>query len=214
MPSGKNLKRLIVLPALLLAVILITGCAPTKVKDAWKKPGFVGKVQKVYLIGVTRNDKFRQIFENEMARQLKAQGVTGIPSYPELVISGKVDRETLRARLRAQGTDAVLVARIAGSEQRTAAFSAREAGYGIGTGPINAYYEEYYNSSIEVVAPGPAVESDFRVISIGANLFETESAQIVWSALTETTASYENREQRLKEFAGILALKLKEDGLL
>jgi len=209
-----SVKKRIILPALLLAVILVAGCAPTKIKDVWKKPGFAGKVHKVYLIGVTRNDKFRQIFENELARQLKAQGVTGIPSYPELVISGNVDRETLRARLRAQGTDAVLVARLAGSEQRTAAFSAREAGYGIGTAPIHAYYEEYYNSSIEVIAPGPAVESDFRVVSIGANLFETESAQVVWSALTETTASYDNREQRLREFAAMLVLKLREDGLL
>ncbi|NJC88853.1 MAG: hypothetical protein FIB02_10075 [Desulfuromonas sp.] len=208
------MKRITMLAALMLTVTLAAGCAPTKVKDAWKKPGFTGKVHKVYLIGVTRNDKFRKIFENEMARLLKAQGVTGIPSYPDLVISGDVDRETLRARLRAQGTDAVLVARIAGEEQRTAAYSARESGYGIGTGPINVYYEEYYNGSVAVVASGPAVESSFQVISIRSNLFETESAQVVWSALTETTATDDNRVQRLKEFVEILALKLKEDGLL
>jgi hypothetical protein len=203
---------------LLVAVMLLSSCAATKVKETWKRPGFTGKVQKVYLIGVTRNDKFRKIFEETLASQLQAQGVTGIPSYPDLVISGNVDRETLRAKLQAQGTDAVLVARMAGKEQRVAAFSARESGYGVGTAPINAYYEEYYNDSVAVavgvVAAGPAVVNDFNVVNIKANLFETESAQVVWSALTETTAGDDNREQRLREFATLLVLKLKEDGLL
>lgn len=207
------MRTMSVLPALLLAILLVGGCAPTKLRDAWKKPGFTGKVHKVYLVGVTRNDKFRKIFENELARQLNAQGVTGIPSYPDLLISGNVDRETLRARLLAQGTDAVLVARIAGSEQRTAMYSGAEAGYTTYL-PLSIYYEEHYNSSIAVVAPGPAVEQDFRVISIGANLYETESAQIIWSALTETTVTDSNREQRLREFVELIALKLKEDGLL
>jgi len=218
MITGENVKRQIILPALLLAVILITGCAPTKIKDAWKKPGFSGKVQKVYLIGVTRNDKLRKIFEDTLASQLRTHGVTGIPSYPDLVISGNIDRETLRAKLRAQGNDTVLVARMAGKEQRTGAFSAGEAGYGVGTAPINAYYDEYFNESATVavgmIAAGPAVVTEFDVVSIRANLFDTETAQVIWSALTETTAGDDNREQRLREFATLLVAKLKEDGLL
>lgn len=212
------MKRIVTLPALLLAILLTIGCAPVKVKESWTRPGFTGKVHNVYLIGVTHNDKYRKIFENEMARQLKARGVNGIPSYPDLVISGNVDREALRARLHAQGADAVLVARLAGKEQRTGQFSAGEAGFGVGTAPINAYYDEYYNDSVAVavgvVGAGPAVESDFNVIHIAANLFETGSAQLIWSARTEATATYENREQRLKEYVEILSLKLKEDGLL
>lgn len=205
--------RMSALPGLLLMILLAAGCAPMKLKEAWKKPGYTGKVQNVYLIGVTRNDKFRKLFENELARQLKAQGVTGIPSYPNLVISGNVDRESLRQMLRAQGTDAVLVARIASSEDRTAMYSGREAGFTTWS-PLSVYYDEYYNSSLAVVAPGPVVERDFQVISIRSNLFETESAQVVWSALTETTVNDDNREQRLKEFVGTIALKLKEDGFL
>jgi hypothetical protein len=200
--------------ALLLAITLLTGCATTKLTESWKRPGFTGKVQKVYLIGVTHNDRIRHFFEDEVARQLAARGVTGLPSYPDLVISGNVDRETLRARLRAQGTDAVLVARLVGKTQRTASFSAREAGYGIGTGPLGIYYEEFYNGSIAMVAPGPAVTSDYSVVNISANLFETESAQAVWSTLAEITASDDNREQRLRDFITKVVDKLQEDGLL
>ena len=207
------MRKTAVLLALLLATALMAGCAATKVKEAWKRPNFTGKVHKVYLIGVTQNNKFRKIFEDDLASRLKAQGVTGIPSYPDLVISGNVDRETLRARLRAQGTDAVLVARIASKEQRAAMYSGAEAGYTTYE-PLNVYYEEYYNSSVTVVASGPAVVSDFNVVNITANLFDTETAQVIWSALTETTAGDSNREQRLREFAEILTLKLKEDGLL
>jgi len=208
------MRKMAVLATLLIAVQLLPGCATTKFKDTWKDPQMTRKVKHVYLIGVTRNDKIRRIFESEMVRQLKAHGVNGIPSYPELAISGTIDREALRDRLRSQGADAVLVARIAGKEQRTAAFSAGESGYGIGTAPINVYYDEYYNSSVTIVGAGPAVENEFQLVSIRANLFETESAKIVWSALTETSAGDDNREQRLREYVEIVVKRLKDDGLL
>ena len=199
----------------LLAIFLASGCAATSTqfKETWKRPGYAGKVRKVYIIGVTRNDKLRQTFEEELARQLAARGVTGVPSYTEMKNSGQIDREALRARLQAKGTDAVLVARLAGNEQRSAMYSAREAGYGIGTGPFNIFYEEYYNGSVEVMAPGPAATSDYNVVNISANLFETKSAQAVWSTLTETTVSFDNREQRLREFVQSMASKMQEEGL-
>lgn len=208
------MKSLTAMATLLVAVLLLSGCATTKFKDTWKNPQLTHKVKRVYLIGITRNDKMRQLFETELVRQLATYGVTGIPSYPDLVISGDVNREALRARLRAQGTDAVLVARIAGKEQRSAAFSAGESGYGIGTAPLNVYYDEYYNSSVTIVAAGPAVESQFQLINISAKLFETESAEVIWSALTESTVGDDNRNQRLKEFAEIFVKKLQEEGLL
>lgn len=208
------MKTLSAMATLLIALLLLSGCATTKIKETWKDPQLTHKVKRVYLIAVTRNDKMRQRFETEFVRQLAAHGVTGIPSYPDLVISGDIDREALRARLRDQGTDAVLVTRIAGKEQRIAAFSAGESGYGIGTAPLNIYYDEYLNSSVTIVAAGPAVENEFQIFSIRANLFETESAKVVWSALTETSAGDDNRSQRIQELAAVILQKLKDDGLL
>lgn len=207
------MKKLSVMATLLAAVLLFSGCATTKFKDSWKNPQLTKKVKRVYLIGVTRNDKMRKLFETEFVRQLAAFGVTGIPSYPDLVISGDVDREALRTRLRAQGTDAVLVARIVGQDQKTAMYSAAEAGYTTG-GPLNVYYDEYYNSSVTIVTSGPAVQSEFELYNIRANLFDTESAEILWSALTETTAGDDNRKERLKEFVEVFVEKLHEDGML
>lgn len=208
------MRKTLVLTALLLITLLAAGCATTDVKDTWKSPGFSGKVKRIYLIGVTRNDTVRKNFEEQIARQLAAQGVTGIPSYPDLKISGDLDREALRARLRAQGTDAVLVARLVGKEQKTAVYSAGEAGYAVGTAPVNVYYDEYYNSSVTIVAAGPAVASDFQVVNISVKLFDTETAKVIWSALTETSVGDDKRAQRLQEFAETMARKLREDGLL
>jgi hypothetical protein len=208
------MKTLMAMATLLIAVLLLSGCAATKFKETWKDPQVTHKVKRVYLVGVTRNDKMRQLFETEFVRQLAAFGVTGIPSYPDLPISGTIDREALRDRLRAQGADAVLVGRIVGKEKRTTAFSAGESGYGIGTAPIHVYYDDYYNNSVTIIGTGPAVEKDFQLFSIRANLFETESAKVVWSALTETSAGDDNRAQRLREYVEIIVKTLKDDGLL
>lgn len=208
------MKPLTIMAMLLASLLLLSGCATTKFKDSWKNPQLTHKVKRVYLIGISRNDKMRQVFETEFARQLAPYGVTGIPSYPELVISGDVDREALRARLRAQGTDAVLVARIVGREQRTAAYSAGESGYGIGTASIKVYYDEYVNSSVTIVAAGPAVENQFQLVNINAKLFETESAEVIWAALTETSVGDDNRNQRIREFVEIFVKKLQADGVL
>jgi len=111
MTTGKELEKFDYSAALLLVFILVSGCAATKVKETWKRPGYTRQGSKGLPDRRNRNDKFRKLFENVLASRLQAQGVTGVPSYPDLVISGNIDRETLRAKLRAQGTDAVLVAR-------------------------------------------------------------------------------------------------------
>lgn len=212
---------------LLLTTLLLAGCATTSFKETWKAPAFTGKVHQVYLIGVAHNDKLRRIFEDEFARQLAARGVTGIPSYPDLQISGSVDREALRARLRAKGTDAVLVARITGREQRTSLQSGAAGGYATGGpdgyydqfglyNPLYAYryYDQHYNGSLMVVTMNPIIEHEFQVVTTSANLYDTESAEVVWSALTETPVSDETREQRIREFAASVAERLQADGLL
>lgn len=222
------MKTLSAMATLLIALLLLSGCATTKFKETWKNPLLTKKVKQVYLIGITRNDKMRQLFETEFARQLAIYGVTGVPSYPDLVISGDADREALRTRLRTQKTDAVLVARIVGKEQKTAMYSGASAGYATGGpdgfyydqfgiyNPQHAYqyYDQYYNGSVAIVTSNPIVENQFQLVSISANLFDTESAEILWSALTETTVGDDNRVQRVKEFAEIFVKKLYEEGLL
>ena len=221
--------RNIVALGTLLLFLLAAGCAPvnTKFKDTWKRPSFSGKVQKIYLIGITRNDKLRKTFEDEFVKQLAQQGVIGIPSYPDLVISGEVKRDELRAKLKAQGTDAALVARLASKEQKSAIYSGARAGYATG-GPDGfyydgfglynpqyayRYYDDHYNGSVSIVTMNPVVEHQFQQVGISANLYETESAEVIWSALTETTVGDDNREQRLREFVQLVVLKMKEQGL-
>ncbi len=213
----------------LLLVLLASACAPvtTKFKDTWKRPNFTGKVHKVYLIGVTRNDKLRQAFEDEFVKQMATVGATGIPSYPDLVISGDVDRETLRTMIKAKGADAVLVARLASKEQKSAIYSGARAGYASG-GPDGfyydgfglynpqyayRYYDQHYNGSVAIVTMNPVVEHQFQQVGISANLYETESAEVIWSALTETTVSDDNRRQRLVEFVNTVVLKMQTEGL-
>lgn len=223
------MRKIAVLGTLLLALV-VNGCAPatTTFKDSWKRPEFSGKVHKIYLIGVTRNDKLRQTFEDEFVKQMATVGVTGVPSYPDLVISGDVDREALRAKIKAKGADAVLVARLASKEQKSALYSGARAGYATG-GPDGfyydgfglynpqyayRYYDQHYNGSVAIVTMNPVVEHQFQQVGISANLYETESAEVIWSALTETTVSDENRQQRLIEFVKTVVLKMQAEGLL
>ena len=222
------MRKIAVLGTLLLALVA-SACAPatTKFKDSWKKPEFTGKVQKIYLIGVTRNDKLRKNFEDEFVKQFAQVGVTGIPSYPDLVISGDVDREALRAMVKAKGADAVLVGRLASKEQKSSLYSGSRAGYATG-GPDGfyydgfglynpqyayRYYDQHYNGSVSIVTMNPVVEHQFQQVGISANLYETESAEVIWSALTETTVGDENSDQRLREFVQLVVLKMKEQGL-
>ena len=89
--ATRTLGALIVAPSL----VILSSCATTSVDSQWVNSDFSGRklVGKVMVIGLSRDDTVRRIFEDEMALQLSAYALTTVRSY-EMIAEALVSDST------------------------------------------------------------------------------------------------------------------------
>ncbi len=103
--------HLIVVAAVVLASSLLSGCAGTKVIDAWRDGTYTGRPAKILVLAVAKERGPRSLMEEEFARQLKAHGVEpfiGTTVFPEEDLPS---RDTIIAKAGELNLEAVLVIR-------------------------------------------------------------------------------------------------------
>jgi len=126
------------LPALLFALAsLVGGCATTQVDAVWSRPEYAGRSipGKMLVVGVTRDETVRRLYEDTMAAQLRARGVAAVPSYEFLTVPLS-DREG-RALIEA-------AKRIGAARILSSALVAREHVQWVETEPVPAVGWDYY----------------------------------------------------------------------
>jgi len=174
---------------LVLGGILLAGCSSTTLSGSWKSPDYVGQVKKVYIVGISKQETNRRIFEDEFNRQLSVHGVTGLSSYKEMPDSAKVDEAKIAKSIRDNGADSVLMTNVTGKRTEEVVNPGRVTSYN--TGPYyggrsyNRNYGSYYNQS-RTVTYEPATISQFTIVTIEANLFDAKTKELIWSAQLET----------------------------
>ena len=65
----------------ILLSCLFVACAPTKTIEVWKADGYTGRVQKVLVIAVAREEFIREQFENVLSNKLSDLGVYAVPGH-------------------------------------------------------------------------------------------------------------------------------------
>ena len=202
---------------LMILALLVTGCSSTIVTGSWKDPNYSGQVKKVYIIGIAKQETTRRIFEDEFRKQLAPFGVTGIASYNDLPASEEVKKEAIEAKVRANGADSVLLARAIGKRTEEVVNPGRISSYdygprGYSPAPYYRNYGSYYARSRDITYQ-PATVSQFEVVTIEANLYNADTADLIWSAQLETVVE-ENLDKLLADFIETVTKDLKSKGLL
>ena len=203
----------------LIATGMVLGaCSSTMITGSWKNPDFTGRVEKIYVVGIAKQETTRRIFEDGFSKQLATLGATGIPSYGDLKINDETDQDVIAARIKAKGADSVLMARAINSrtEQVVNPGYVSAPAYG-GRGyyypdPYYRHYGGYYARSYDVVYQ-PATVSEYQVVTIEANLYSAASGELIWSAQLETVVEA-NLDALIKDFIAVVTKDLKDKGLL
>ena len=212
----------IALLALLTAGLVLSACSSTMITGSWKDPDFSGKVKKVYVVGIAKQETTRRIFEDEFRKQLSTFGATGISSYNDMTINQETNQDLIAAKIKANGADSVLMARAVGSRTEqvvnpgyvsgTSYGPGRYGGRGYSPDPYYRNYGSYYSRSYDVVYQ-PATVSEFQIVTIEANLYSAASGNLVWSAQLETVVEA-NLDALIADFIEVVTKDLKEKGLL
>ena len=192
--------------AWVFAALLLGACATTSLMDTWKDPAFSGPPKKrLLVVGVSKSDSNRRVFEDGFVKALAASGSGGSPSYAVLPALSADVNERLAGAVRSAGADGVLVTRVLrvrrDVEVRT--MHSSPGFYGAG---FRGYYGHAY---------GPAYTdvSTYDVLTIETTLWDISKDKPMWSGTSEVTAP-KSVAAATEELAGVLIKKMKADGVI
>lgn len=192
----------------ILVLVMAGACAPTKTLDVWKAEGYSGRIEKVLVVGISREEYIREQFERVLSNQLNDKGVYAIPSYQVLPEKGKdINKEGVLAAVAKTGVDKVLVARSIDHKE------IKDYQYG---GPFfapKAIYSDgwytFYVGSLEY----PVREYDTTYYTVAINLFDVDSQKPIWSYLAEVKVT-DSRQRAVNAFVPTLVEELEKSQLL
>ena len=196
------------------AALALAACASTQFVSTWKAPGqqplnFAG--QKVAALVISPDEATRLGAEGELARELTARGVQGIPAYNLIPPNESRDKEKAKQLFTAAGIAGVVAMRVLGKEQE------------ISSSPGMAYWGAPYYGSFwggggyygygwgAVYSPG-YLRTD-TIVSVETLVYDMKSDKLVWAGRSSTT-NPSRVDALVKELVAAAASEMKKQGLI
>jgi len=200
----------------LAAAGLFGGCqkgAPTTVPLSWKNPSFSDTTfEKLFVIGVGRDQATRRLFEDTLAKALAAEGAAAQASWGVLPQSERLSEGQIRGAIDGGGFDGVLITHLLGIDKDQqyvppSTYTVPTPAYGYGYG-----YYGYYGTRYEVVHQ-PGYYKTNTTFRLETNLYSVATAELVWSGRSNTV-NPESLTDVIDSMTAAVAKKLKEETLI
>lgn len=205
--------------------LLLAGCSSTTVSRSWKSPDFTAQINRTYIIGISKDELKRRVFEDSFSEKLSKYGVMGIASYRDLPPSKETDKNTIARKAKDNRVDSILMVRVINERTEQIVTPARISS--TTTGPMyndrynrnrdyrpdNHYYDygNYYSRSTETIYE-PATTTDIKIETLEANLYDAQSAKMVWSAQLELFVDG-SADKLLQDFINTAVADMRSKGL-
>ncbi|MBI3903187.1 MAG: hypothetical protein HY306_09665 [Nitrosomonadales bacterium] len=193
---------------MMIAAILIAGCATMEVSSVWKDPAYLSHPVKIMIVSMSKSPVNRRIFEDEFVHQLNAHGVEAVASYMALPDREKNDEALIAKKMAEQGADAVLITRLA--SKKTVQVYVPGTPYYLPHhyGKWRDYYEYGYDA---MYTPGYVTENEYAVME--TNLYDANNENLIWAASAETGILGSNRGL-IASYIGLMMKNMVAQGLL
>jgi hypothetical protein len=209
---------------LLLVALLVAACSSTTMSGSWSDPAFTKKAKKVYIIGISKDETRRRIFEDSFGRQLTSQGIKTFSSYRDLPSNQDTDREAITQRMIEEGCDSVLITQLIDTRKETVTSPGRVSGYSSGPyyggrrggyGGRGGYYNNwgsYYGRRTDIVYE-PPTSTEFVIATVESVMYDLETEEMIWSGQLETVIEG-NFEKMVQDFVNTVSKDLTEKGII
>jgi hypothetical protein len=203
------------LPAFAGAALLVGACATTSFTSSWKapdaqplsfKPG-----DKVVALVIAKNTALRRSGEANLADELNARGLQGIPAYTLVSDSDVTDEGKAKTAIDISGAVGVIALRPMGTEKEVSSTPSSyyggayygRPGYGGFWG--GGYYGYGWGSPYEI-------RTD-TYVSIETLVYDLRQNKLVWAGQTRTM-NPNDVEGFIKELAKAVSKELRANGLV
>ncbi|MDD5686917.1 MAG: hypothetical protein PHE88_03675 [Elusimicrobia bacterium] len=209
--KGEQTVKQIVLSSLgfgVLATILITGCATTKISSVWKDETYLVMPHKIMIIGIAKKPANKRTLEDEFVKQINLQGAEAVVSYTILPEDKDSNKEVIASKMKELGADAVLITRIASRET----VYTKLAGSGYNPPTYYSSWSAYYEyGSRSLYSPGYVEETKYALME--TNIYDAGKDKLVWSASSATEISGTD-QQFIKSYVNFMVKNMVEQKLL
>jgi hypothetical protein len=209
-----RLSRSTAVSVFLLAVTAASGKS-IKVVMSWLNPNYEGqKFHMILVIGVAQDLEVRADFEDEMAAQIARPGIQTIPGNHILLRpdpKAKPDLEYLRAQIRSNHVDAVVVSRLLKVDKKVIHIPSSTY-----VAPFPYYYSFYgYLGAAYPVIYDPGYTREDTTVSVETNVYATDKpdGDLVWTGVSDSF----NPKSAKKVADGLVKevpKQMEKDGLL
>ena len=169
--------------ATLGSALLLSACSTTTMEQIRPAPDFQsGRIHRVMVIGVFKNQALRKEFEEEFVRQWTLRGVLAVSSLEVLPSTTTLNKVGVAPIAKAQRFDAVLVSRLLKIQRFGAG---KRADLTIDTTAQNEI--QNLNTVLQILLAPPAYATPYDLAAVETNLYDVASEKRVWSGISETT---------------------------
>lgn len=182
-----------------LGAILVAACSTFSVSNQWKDPQWAGPpASNILVVGITKSDTYRHVFEDTFVQQLQAAGVQAEQSYSQ--IPAGATSEKLGDVIKATGAQVILTTRVQRVEQKTNVTPS-----GPGWGGFYGWYGGAWASTPDV--------TQYDAVTLETTVWDARTQKVIWSVTTEGVGTG-NIPQATQDLAKTIIPKLKSDGII
>ena len=203
---------------ILVAPILITGCAQTKVVDSWQAEKDHGAVpEKVAVMAVLPDALMRKAVEIDVAKILVKKGTPAIPSSTIKGMSGgirgEIDVEVATGLLRQAKVDGIVVMFYAGGGESEGYVRSDYWVQYLGSGLGYSWGRPYFTGMTDVytIRQGPGY-ADFKTnANVESSYYDMDTEKPIWRIVTFTKDTEHTDSAR--DIAEKIASEMRSAGL-
>ncbi|WP_114241130.1 hypothetical protein [Dyella sp. C9] len=184
---------------LLCLALALTACSTVSISNQWKDPSWSGPpASNVLVVGITKSDTTRRIFEDTFVQQLQAAGVSAEQSYTQIP-AGDTSAK-LGDVVKSSGAQVILATRVQRIEQKTSVTPS-----GPGWGGFYGWYGGAWASTPDV--------TQYDEVTLETTVWDARTQRVVWT-VTTTGIGTSNIPKAVQDLAATLIPKLKSDGVI
>jgi hypothetical protein len=210
----------VLLVALLGAAAWLAGCASsaeTTLDVTWAAPQLppAKSFNKLLIITVAPSEFVQEAFQNQLAAELKKQGVNAVASRRYFTRYTDAERARFARSIEESDADHVLLARVTTTaskeyEDRGTIIGPGGVPYGDASGVQGAYARAFYPGAVVSGADGSV-----KTVTSEASVFAAKGEKLIWSARIRTTnAQTTTGADYAPQYVGVILEAMKKDKLL
>jgi hypothetical protein len=201
--------RRILVTVLMIALAAGAVVYGAKFRSTWKAPdvdrlNFAGK--KVAAVVISEDQDLQISAEEELARQLTALGVQGMPSYRLVPREILQDKARVKAWFEQAGTAGLVVMRVVSAD--------KEVSYTPDLWVTSMYASpwDYYAYGWSTAIGGVNRREDL-VVTIETLVYSVPLSKLVWAGVSEKS-NPKDAQKLVKELVGAVVSEMRKDGLV